>query len=261
MAKLIQMELRRLFMSKVFYVSMAITAAVNLALQISAPIFTRTFMPETPIQPQRVSDFFAQPFGFPLVIVALIISVISFTYADIANGYVKNIAGQIPRKSDVVIAKFVAVGVHNMVFFLVSALTVVIGTLIPTAMGYETIEFDSGLGAGLLTFLIKWLLAMAMSAILLFLTTGVQNKTIATVAGIFLGTGSLNLLYFGINEGVKAIFHVGKFSVNEFMPDQLINQVNVGANVAVIHSVAVSVVCIALFAVLTVRLFNRRDIK
>ena len=45
------------------------------------------------------------------------------------------------------------------------------------------------------------------------------------------------------------------------MPDQLINQVNVGANVAVIHSVAVSVVCIALFAVLTVRLFNRRDIK
>ena len=218
-------------------------------------------MPETPIQPQRVSDFFAQPFGFPLVIVALIISVISFTYADIANGYVKNIAGQIPRKSDVVIAKFVAVGVHNMVFFLVSALTVVIGTLIPTAMGHETIEFDSGLGAGLLTFLIKWLLAMAMSAILLFLTTGVQNKTIATVAGIFLGTGSLNLLYFGINEGVKAIFHVGKFSVNEFMPDQLINQVNVGANVAVIHSVAVSVVCIALFAVLTVRLFNRRDIK
>ena len=45
------------------------------------------------------------------------------------------------------------------------------------------------------------------------------------------------------------------------MPDTLFNAVSVGTNTAVINAVIVSLVCIAIFMTLTVKVFDRSDVK
>ena len=261
MGNLIKMDLRRMFMSKLFYCMMAVVAVLNIIFQIIPPIFIRFFAPSEPTHAMQLSDFFAQPFSLTFLMVLMIISVVSFTYADIAHGYIKNIAGQVPNKSHIIYSKFIVTGVHNCIFMLVSALSGLLGAVIISAIGFSRMEMDGLMGQAMLTFLIKWMLSMAISAILLFFTMAVKNKTLATVVGVILGTGALGMVYFGLNTAVNSIFHIDDFSVNSYVPDQLINSVNVGTNVAVINAVIVGIVCIVLFLALTVKVFNSRDVK
>ena len=261
MVNLIKMDVRRLFLSKVFYISMAITAFINIAFAIGGPMLIRFFAPKEGIPVQEMSELIAQPFPLSLLMVLMIISAVSFTFADIANGYIKNIAGQIKRKSDTIVSKFVALGVHNFFFMLVSLLASILGTAVVSSMGMAKLSVTPSLiGPAILTFLIKWMLAMAISSILLFLTTGIKNKTIASVFGVFLGTGALGMVYFGLNEAIKSIFKVD-VSVNEYTPDSLIGTVSVGHNVAVVNAIIVAVICSAIFLALTIKVFNTRDVK
>ena len=102
---------------------------------------------------------------------------------------------------------------------------------------------------------------MAISAILIFVTNGVKNKVLATVIGVIIGTGSLSLAYMGLSVAIDNIFHTQGFDLGMYMPDALLNSVNVGAGVAVVNAIVVSLVCIVLFMALTVTVFGRRDIK
>lgn len=261
MGNLMKMELRRLFMSKLFYGLMATVALLNIIFQVLPAIFMHFFVPNEPPHVVHYSDFFAHPFTLTFLIVMMIISVVSFTYADIAHGYIKNIAGQVPNKSIIVYAKFIVTGVHNCIFMLVSALSGLLGAVIISAIGFSRLEMDGLMGQAILTFLIKWMLSMAICSILLFFTMAVKNKTLATVIGVLLGTGALGMVYFGLNTAVNNIFHIDDFSVDSYVPDQLINSVNVGTNVAVINAIITAVVCTALFLALTVKVFNSRDVK
>ncbi len=261
MGNLVKMDLRRLFMSKVFYISMAVVGAFNILFQIVPPIFVRFLAPSEPIHAQQVSDIVASPFTFTFLLILMVISIVSFSYADIANGYIKNIAGQVRNKSSIVYSKFIAVGVHNCIFMVVSALTSLLGAAIISAMGMMKLEMDGLMLQAFFTFFIKWMLSMAISAILMFFTTAVKNKTVATVIGVILGTGALGMVYFGLNQAIENIFHVENVEIQSYVPDQLINSVNAGTNIAVVNAIVVAVVCTVLFLVLTVKVFNSRDVK
>ena len=60
---------------------------------------------------------------------------------------------------------------------------------------------------------------------------------------------------------IENIFHTQGFDLNLYMPDALLKSVNVGANIAVVNAIIVSLVCIVLFMALTVKVFKSRDIK
>ena len=261
MANLIKMDMRRLFMSKLFYVTMGITAFLNMVIMTAIPLITKMFAPEAEASVTKLSDILANPFAIPWMLIAVYISMVSFSYADMANGYIKNIAGQIPRKSDTVVSKFVVIGVHNLVFFAVSALSMVLGNVIGSAFGTFTIEADSMIMNGILTLLLKWLLSMAICSILLLLTTGVRNKTLAAIVGVVFGTNTMALVYMGLNTAVANIFKTESFNLAMYMPDGLMGAVNVTAGTGVINAIVVSVVCISVFFALTIKVFNSRDIK
>ena len=256
------MDMRRLFISKVFYISMAIVAALNILMEAMGPILMKVFAPGKAINPPDLSDLIITPFSIPLLLVALFISVINFSYADMANGYIKNIAGQIPRKSDTIVSKFFVMGIHNLIFMLVGVLGVIIGNLIGGIFAGYTIKIDSQFfwGAALTTLLIKWMLTMAMSSILLFVTMGIKSKSLASIVGVFLGTGALALVYLGLNTGISNLFKK-EVNVTSFVPDQLFGSVNVATGTYVLNAVIVGLVCIALFLGLTIKVFNSRDIK
>lgn len=261
MANLIKMDLRRLFLSKVFILTMSITAFLNIALASVIPFVTKMFMSDIPTQVMTLSSILANPFLIGWLIILMFISAVSYSYADMANGYIKNLAGQLPHKSDTIISKFIVIGVHNLVFIVVAALSIVLGQVIGSSFGTYTIEFDAQIFGGILTLALKWLLSMAICSVLLFFTTAVRNKTLAAIVAVIFGTGTLGLVYGGLNFAVSQAFHTNSFDLNMYMPDSLIQSVNAVENVGVLNAVIVSAVCIALFLVLTIRVFKARDIK
>ena len=261
MANLIKMDMRRLFHSKLFFISAGIVAVLNIILMTIIPLFTKFFAPASEMKIMELSDILVNPFAIPWMIILMLISMVSFSYADIANGYIKNIAGQIPRKSDTIVSKFIVIGVHNCFFFVVAAASMVIGQYLGSVFGTYQIVVDSQVGFAFITLFVKWMLSMAISSILLFLTTGVKNKTLASIVGVILGTGTMGLIYLGLNTAVNSIFKTSSFNLSLIMPDALIDTVNVGANTGVINALIASVVCTAIFLALTVKVFNTRDIK
>ena len=65
----------------------------------------------------------------------------------------------------------------------------------------------------------------------------------------------------GLSTAADTVFRTDGFDLGEFMPDTLFNAVSVGTNTAVINAVIVSLVCIAIFMTLTVKVFDRSDVK
>ena len=261
MANLIKMDLRRMFRSPMFLVSLSVVAVFNIVLNVVLTIVTKLFIPVANTPSEALSTVIATPFFLAIFIILMFASVVTFSYADIANGYIKNIAGQLPNKGSLIISKFIVIGVHNLVFLAVGSLTNLIGYFILSALGMVTLVNDGQIGAAILTLLLKWLLSLAISTILLFVTNGIKNKVLASVVGVIVGTGSLGLAYAGLNMAIANLFHTEGFNLAEYMPDTLMNTVSVPAGTAVINAIVVSVICISIFLTLTVKVFNSRDVK
>ena len=119
MGNLIKMDFYRMRKGKSFIVNLilvfltAIISAplVKLMYFIANQLMKATTKPGQEFQEYvfekniNLSELIASPFIAKPILVLLFVSVISFTYADIANGYVKNIAGQLPRRGHTVISK------------------------------------------------------------------------------------------------------------------------------------------------------------
>ena len=261
MGNLIKMDLRRLFHTPMFIISMCVVAVLNIITSCGITIVARLISENPQPSTQSVSEILMTPFAGGIFAVALFASLINFSYADIANGYVKNLAGQLKRRSDLVVSKFIVIGIHNIVFLLVGVLSQFIAYGILVALKIASFANDGKIFAALITLVLKWMLCMAIASILLFLTTGVKNKTLATIVGVVIGTGSLGLAYFGLNMAINKFFKTEDFDVSNFMPDSLMSSVNVAANTAVLNAVIVAIVCSAIFLGLTIKVFNTRDVK
>ncbi|MBQ7504741.1 MAG: hypothetical protein IJT79_05420 [Ruminococcus sp.] len=259
MGKLIKMDFRRMSHSTLLLVSLIVVAGINIVAGLAEPLIMK-FFPVAAVKPVLVSDLIANPFSIPLLIILLFMSVVSFSYADFAGGYIKNLSGQVNNRGKLVVSKFIVIGIHNMFFILAGVITRILGALIGIAIG-GAIEFDALIPAALLTLLIKWMLLMAISAILLFITTGVRNKTLASIIGVIIGTGALGLVYLGLDAALVNIFKLNGFTISDYMPDQLMSSVSVGSNIAVLNAIIVAVVCTVIFLSLAVKLFKSRDIK
>ncbi len=244
-----------------FFVSLAVIGVFNILLNIGMAFIAKLFTQGMGNAEVVLSDIISTPFYIPILVVLMFVSMVVFSYADIAGGYIKNIAGQLPNKSNLIFSKFIVIGVHNLMFIAVGSLTNTIGTLVTTSTGMAQLSYVGNVSAALLTLLLKWLLSMAIAAILLFVTNGIKNKVLGSVIGVIIGTGSLGLAYMGLSTAVDNIFHTENFDLAMYMPDSLLNSVNVAANTAIINAVVVSVVCIAIFLTLTVKVFNSRDVK
>ena len=76
-----------------------------------------------------------------------------FYHADMEGGYIKNIAGQMPRRGFSILSRYLASVGLNAAFMLAGLAENLIGTLL-----CQRIVADSGVSAGILTFFLKLLL-------------------------------------------------------------------------------------------------------
>ncbi|MBP5726012.1 MAG: hypothetical protein J6Y48_02940, partial [Clostridia bacterium] len=144
MGKLIRMDLYRMLKSKSFLV--CLTIAFVLAL-VNAPVAKLMYtlanslssdINETFPAEVNLSGVLSDPFPMMGLMLALL-SLCFFFYADVENGYIKNIAGQMPMKGFTVLSKFTASAVHNLYF----AAAGIIGNLIGTIL-VQRIVMDAG---------------------------------------------------------------------------------------------------------------------
>ncbi len=251
MGNLIKMDWYKLRTSLFFNVMLIVTFVINLACAIAFPVITRMFMPNSAVQEIQFSSILAKPMALDILPILMLISLVSFSYSDNANGFIKNIAGQLPNKGYIVISKFVVSAIHNLIFMVALFISTTIGAFVT-----GKVVFDNDIPAGIATFFIKWLITLAFSAILLFITTGLRNKIFASILGVLLGSGFLSLVYLGLNT----LFQY-KIDINAYAPDMLFTQVNAITNVFILNAILVSVICIAVFIPLSYKIINMRDVK
>jgi ABC-2 type transport system permease protein len=248
------MEWYKLRTSKLFIILLIVTFALNAIFLASLPMITSALGAE--MTATELSSILASPFALGLLMIPIFISAVSFLYLDFSGGYIKNIAGQLADRGSLVFAKFIMIGVHNLIFFVTAAISAVLATALTGG-----IVMDAAVWSGILTLLLKWLLSLSLCTILMFFAVGLRNKTLAIIMAVVFSTGALSLLYMGINTGITALFKVENIDVGNYLPDALMGSVNVITGELVVNAIIVAAIFIGVFLWLTYMMFKKRDVK
>lgn len=261
MGNLIKMDFYRMFRSKAFIISNIVIFVLNIigkVLELLLFNFSKGFADEADQAElvynftENLSSVFINPLWLSMMIIVILISAVTFSYADIANGFIKNIAGQVNQKGHTVISKFLVLCVHNLVFLCVGVIGKVVSQFI---IGGNFNVDTADMPVAIATFLCKWLLLQALCAIILFVSTGLKNKTLASVIGVILGSGSLMIIHLMIDSQVEQFV---KVNLSDYDPSSLIQG---GTSFMFANAIGVSLVIIAIFIPLTVTIFNKSDVK
>lgn len=259
MTRLFKMDLYRLMHSKMMWISaiavmlfQALTvivgpfitdwAAMLSGINTSGKIYYMTF-----------ADQLIQPFQ-TFMIILMFVSAVSFIYADLADGYIKNIAGQVPKKGYTAISKYLAVIIHNFIFMFFGMFGSTLGAVISPRVN---MNFNmSAVPEALFIFFVKLLLTMAMCSIIIFVSTGLRSKTFASVLAVLFGVSALSLVYAMINNLLRNIDK--SIDITRYAPDQLFETL---APQTAVTGIIVAVIFSIVFMVLTVKVINSRDVK
>ena len=257
MGNVLRMDMYRLFKSTSYKVIWICIALLNLSvgpiskgLYLLGKYVTKTANVSFPAS-FDVASIIAKPIGV-IDGMLMLLSIVWFSYADLGHGYIKNIAGQLPKKGQTVISKFIAIEFHNLFLLLNAAIFQFLGMIIfstPNFRGWEK---------AIAYFAVNWCLYMAISSIILLFSTGFKSKNAATVIAVLMGTGMLSLFYNLIDLGIHRIpfDFCEKISLAKYMPDALIS-----AKPPIVKSLIVSACFVVVLIRLAIDIFNKKDIK
>ncbi len=256
MGKLIRMDLYRMLKSKSFLICLLLTFLLAVG---DAPFGKLMFTLANSLSPEINETFatkenFSNMIGnpFPLMgLMLILLSLCSFFYADMENGYIKNIAGQMPMKGFTVLSKFVAAGVHNLIFIVTGIIGNVIGTLFVRQIVLDGNELDS-----IRVLVLKLLLIQSLAALLLLVVTTFRNKSLGMILAVLFGMGLTSLIYLGINEGLNSL--LGKeIDISKYMPDTVMKEKPLDT----VKALTVAIVWGAVCLLPAIRIFDRKDVK
>ena len=75
------------------------------------------------------------------------------------------------------------------------------------------------------------------------------------ILAVLMGLGMTSLIYMGIDAGLHEL--IKDVSITPYMPDQLLKE----ASPALIRSILVSAVTIGIFLPVSIRVFDKKDVK
>ena len=257
MVKLFNMDLYRMVKARSFKVclilafvlALAYMPALKLLAYLAKTVSTEPSAAGLIPESVTLSSLISNPLARFSGLLALI-SVTGFFYADMENGYIKNIAGQMPKRGFSILSRFLAAAVHNVIFTVVSLIGCLIGAFL-----CQKVTADSGIASAVLTFFLRIILLQALSSILLLVTSGLRSKPFGMALAVLFGLGALELLYSGIDSGLNLL--IKGLQIRPYMPDALLGMENPGT----LRALLSSAVTIAIFLPAAIRVFDKRDIK
>lgn len=258
MTNLIKMDLHRMFKARSFKVCLILAVLSGF---IGMPVLKLTAMilklipgagniaglvPESVTLSSLISE--------PLPVIncfLLMLSACYFFYADIEHGYVKNIAGQMPKRGYAILSRYIALILHNIIFIAAGIAANTIGHVL-----FVKIEADKDILKTIGSLGIRFLLLMGLCAILMLITTSLRSKTFGIVLSVVFSGQMTNLIYMSIDTAI--LMGLKKtVSIEKYMPDSLMWEVSP----KLMPALAVAAVTIIVFLLLAVRIFDRRDVK
>jgi len=256
MGKLIRMDLYRMLKSVTFLVCLLLAFLLALG---SAP-FARlmlnlagTLSSEVGALPDpevSLSSILIDPFPVVNLMLALL-SLCWFFHADTENGYIKNIAGQMPMKGFTILSKFIAASVHNLIFAAIGIIGNLIGNLLVMKLTMDVNALEV-----LRVLVLKLLLVHSISAALLLVVATFRSKSLGMILAVLIGLGLTWLIYAGINEGLRPIFGKGT-DISQYMPDNVMTETSLDT----VKALAVALIWGAVFLISAIRIFDMKDVK
>ena len=244
MRNLFNMDLYRMFRAKSFKVCLGLAflfAAAGLPLLKLLTNVAARLSPDSAILQSPLSMI-------PLLLCLL--SVVFFFYADMESGYIKNIAGQMPKRGFSILSRFLASVVHNLIFMAVGAIGAIIGTLITMKL-----SVDSNMADGILTFVLKLLLLQAICSVLLLVTASLRSKSFGIVLAVLFGVGAMTLLYSALDSGLDLLIKGAKIA--PYMPDTLWDETRPDT----VRALLSGMITVGIFLPLSIRVFDHKDVK
>ena len=256
MGKLIRMDLYRMRKARSFLVClildfvMALSAApLEKAMYVLGSMLAPDMQEKLPAQ-VNLSGMISDPFP-ALGLMLAMISLCYFFYADEENGYIKNIAGQMPMKGFTILSKFIVAFVHNVIYVVAGIIGHVVGSLF-----VQRIIVDDGVPDSIRVLVLKLLLIQSICALLLLAVATLRSKSLGMILAVIFGLELTSLIYMGIEQGLRSL--VGHaVHISKYMPDAVMNETPLGT----MKALAVAVVWGAVFLIPAIRIFDRKDVK
>lgn len=180
-----------------------------------------------------------------------------FVHAEYKNGYIKNIAGQLPNRGVLVVSKLVAVAVQILIIFVSYILWAGIAGLIFFKDTLVMGEFTDLLSGSAL----HYLLCLAVGYVVLMLTMVTRGSALPLTFGVLCSTGFTALLYSGINVAIAAITGKDGFDIGLYTPEMNVAQITFDmSGGALTRVLIVGVVYAAVAAVIAIAVMRKRDV-
>ena len=297
MFNLIKMDLYRMFHSVSTWVILLLTvgvavfciAATNIDIELMAedPQYAEKMLDETEEEEAAASqelqlgisaesdphwiygdidagDFLSIEIKSGIVTLLVVIFAAIFANAAQKNGYIKNVAGQLPDRGMLVLSQLAAMAVQILLMILIFAAVVVASGMI---FWGDRVSFGSV--SDILRLLgIQYLLNMGFAALILFLTILTKSSAFSMTAGILMILRVLTPVYSIINRAVGQISSSWKFDINSYVLEGNINMAGIDASAEIlIRAVVVGAVFLILSTVflkqhsVIVLILKKRDVR
>lgn len=192
-----------------------------------------------------------------LLLLLCVIFVPLFVNAEYKNGYIKNIAGQLPDRGKLVISKLAAVAVQVLILFA--------GYIFWSAIAGKIFFGDSlvfeDMGDLLASTVIHYVLCLATGYVSLMLTIVSRGSALPLTFGILCSTTFTALLYSGINVLISTITGNNTFDIGLYTPEMNVGLVTFDMTSGDLTRILlVGCTYAVLAAVIAVRVMKKRDV-
>lgn len=192
-----------------------------------------------------------------LAILCVIFAAI-FTNADYKNGYIKNIAGQFPRREQLVASKFIVIAFQVLVMVVVFTISIVVS-------GYVMWGSDFYLGSvtELFQYLgVQYLLHLGIAAVMMLLCILTYSTAFSMTSGILLCSGLAVPVYSLINKAINGLKTGLEFDINKYILDGNITMLLYDSTSEVmVRGVAVGVAFAIVSLFISTIIVKKRDIR
>ena len=181
-----------------------------------------------------------------------------FANADQKNGYIKNIAGQFPRRGKLILSKFIAIAVQIFLILFVFVAVIAISSFIfwgDRVVMESWMPLAKALG-------VQYLLHLGMAVLTMFLSVLTRSTAFSTTAGILICFGLTVYLYIGINKVVSNIKPSWNFDINNYVLESNMKIIGTGtASNVLLRGAVVGIVFVVIFVALAMVAMEKRDVR
>lgn len=193
-----------------------------------------------------------------LLAILCVIFTALFINAEQKNGYIKNIAGQFPRREKLVASKFIAIAFQIFLMMLVF----IIGIIVSGFVLWEN-RFYLGSSAPILRYLgSQYLLHLGFAALTMLLCMLTRSSAFSMTSGILLCSGLAVPVYAVVNKIVSDMKPGLKFDINHYVLDGNITMMTLGsASDVLVRGAVVGAAFAIVSVILSMIMIKKRDVR